>query len=73
MFALTTGYGGESTTDNRSAGFSEARAHGPACLRAESSARMDTRWLRPDLRGPIDQPNNVHSQNGLVDLERTNS
>jgi outer membrane receptor protein involved in Fe transport len=27
--------------------------------------------IAPDLRGPIDQPSNVHAQNGLVEIERT--
>jgi outer membrane receptor protein involved in Fe transport len=27
--------------------------------------------IAPDLRGPIDQPSNVHAQNGLVEVDRT--
>jgi outer membrane receptor protein involved in Fe transport len=70
MFALTTGYGGESTTDN---GVLASLKHGPwAGLLAGGILGTDGYTLvAPDLRGPIDQPNNVHSQNGLVDLERT--
>jgi outer membrane receptor protein involved in Fe transport len=70
MFALTTGYGGESTTDN---GVLGSLKHGPwAGLVAGGILGTDGYTLvAPNLRGPIDQPNNVHSQNGLVDLERT--
>ena len=27
--------------------------------------------IAPDLRGPIDQPSNVHAQNGLAEIDRT--
>ena len=69
-FALTTGYGGESTTEN---GALASLKRGPwGALFAGGILGTDGYTLiAPDLRGPIDQPNNVHSQNGLVDLERT--
>lgn len=70
LFALTTGYGGESTTEN---GVLASLKRGPwGGLFAGGIVGTDGYILTaPDLRGPIDQPNNVHSQNGLVDLERS--
>ena len=70
VFALTTGYGSESTTDN---GVLASLKRGPwAGLLAGGILGTDGYTLvAPDLRGPIDQPGNVHAQNGLVDLERT--
>jgi len=70
LFALTTGYGSESTTDN---GLLASLKRGPwAGLIAGGILGTDGYTLvAPNLRGPIDQPNNVHSQNGLIDLERT--
>lgn len=69
-FALTTGYGSESTTAN---GLLASLKRGPwAGLLAGGILSTDGYTLvAPNLRGPIDQPNNVHAQNGLVDLERT--
>lgn len=69
-FALTTGYGSEATTDN---GMLASLKRGPwAGLLAGGILSTDGYTLiAPDQRGPIDQPNNVHAQNGLVDLERT--
>src|SRR5580692_4735556 len=59
IFALTTGYGGEGTTDN---GVLASLKHGPwAGLLAGGILGTDGYTLvAPDLRGPIDQPNNVH-------------
>ncbi|WP_158752332.1 TonB-dependent receptor [Acidobacterium sp. S8] len=70
VFALTTGYGGESTTEN---GVLASLKRGPwGGLFAGGIVGTDGYILTaPDLRGPIDQANNVHSQNGLIDLERT--
>lgn len=70
LFALTTGYGSESTTANSLLG---SLKRGPwGGLIAGGILGTDGYTLvAPDLRGPIDQNNNVHSQNGLVDLERT--
>ncbi len=69
LFALTTGYGGESTTEN---GVLASLKRGPwGGLFAGGIVGTSGYILTaPDLRGPIDQPNNVHSQNGLIDLER---
>lgn len=66
---LTSGYGGESTTDN---GVLASLAHGPwGGLIAGGILGTDGyTLLAPALRGPIDQPNNVHAQNGLADIER---
>ncbi len=68
LFALTTGYGGESTTDN---GLLASLKRGSwAGLLAGGILGTDGYTLiAPDMRGPIDQPNNVQSQNGLIDLE----
>jgi outer membrane receptor protein involved in Fe transport len=70
LFALTTGYGSESTTDN---GILGSLKRGPwAGLLAAGILSTDGYTLvAPDLRGPVDQPSNVHAQNGIVDLERT--
>jgi outer membrane receptor protein involved in Fe transport len=70
LFALTTGYGSESTTAN---GVLASLKRGSwAGLLAGGILGTDGYTLiAPDMRGPIDQPNNVHSQNGMVDLEHT--
>ena len=70
LFALTTGYGSEATTAN---GMLGSLKRGPwAGLIAGGIVSTDGYTLvAPDLRGPIDQPSNVHAQNGVIDLERT--
>jgi outer membrane receptor protein involved in Fe transport len=70
FFALTTGYGSESTTANS---LLASLKRGPwGALVAGGILGTDGYTLiAPDLRGPIDQPNNVHSQNGVIDLERS--
>src|SRR5215470_3753809 len=70
IFALTTGYGSESTTAN---GLLASLKRGPwgALLSGGILGTSGYTLVAPEFRGPIDQPNNVHSQNGIVDLERT--
>lgn len=70
FFALTTGYGAESTREN---GVLASLKRGPwAGLVAGGILGTDGYTLiAPDQRGPIDKNNNVHAQNGLIDLERT--
>jgi outer membrane receptor protein involved in Fe transport len=70
LFALTTGYGSESTTANS---LLASLKHGPwgALLAGGILGTSGYTLVAPDLRGPIDQNNNVHSQNGVIDLERT--
>jgi outer membrane receptor protein involved in Fe transport len=70
LFALTTGYGSESTTANS---LLASLKRGPwGGLIAGGILGTDGYTLvAPDMRGPVDENSNVHSQNGLVDLERT--
>jgi outer membrane receptor protein involved in Fe transport len=70
LFELTTGYGGESTTDNAVLG-SLQRGPWGGLIAGGILGTDGYTLIAPDFRGPIDQPNNVHAQNGLVDLERT--
>jgi len=70
FFALTTGYGSESTTANSLLG---SLKHGPWAGLVSGGILGTSGYtlVAPDLRGPIDQNSNVHSQNGIVDLERS--
>jgi len=70
LFALTTGYGGEETTANSLLG-SVKRGPWGALVAGGILGTDGYTLVAPDLRGPIDQNSNVHSENGLVDLERT--
>jgi outer membrane receptor protein involved in Fe transport len=66
---LLSGYGGEATTDN---GVLASAGSGPyAGLFAAGLTATDGYTLvAPSVRGPIDQPSNVHAENGLVELDR---
>jgi outer membrane receptor protein involved in Fe transport len=70
LFALTTGYGSESTTANSLLG-SLKRGPWAGLVSGGILGTSGYTLVAPDLRGPIDQNSNVHSQNGLVDLERS--
>jgi outer membrane receptor protein involved in Fe transport len=70
LFALTTGYGSESTTANSVLG-SLKRGPWGALFAGGILGTSGYTLIAPDQRGPIDQNNNVHSQNAVVDLERT--
>jgi outer membrane receptor protein involved in Fe transport len=69
-FELLSGYGGESTTDEAVLG-SLKRGPWAGLITGGILGTDGYTLVTPDQRGPIDQPNNVHSQNGMIDLERT--
>lgn len=70
LFALTTGYGSENTTDNGLLG-SIKRGPWGGLLAAGILDTGGYTLVAPNLRGPVDQNSNVHSENGLVDFERS--
>lgn len=68
-FALDTSYGALETTDDSTlAAIRRGRwsAMGAAGLVATDGYTL----IAPAFRGPVDQPSNVHAQNGYLDLER---
>ncbi|GGH02851.1 TonB-dependent receptor [Silvibacterium dinghuense] len=68
-FALDTNYGAlETTDDTMLTGLRHGRwsALGAAGLVATDGYTL----VAPNLRGPVDQPSNVHAQNGYLDLDR---
>src|ERR1700689_1701792 len=66
---LTSG-GSESTLDD---GALATAKQGPWSALASGGliATDGYTLIAPDLRGPIDQPSNVHAQNGLAEIDRT--
>ncbi len=70
LFALTTGYGSETTTDNGLLG-SVKRGPWAGLLAAGILDTEGYTLVAPNLRGPVDQDSNVHAENGLIDIERT--
>jgi outer membrane receptor protein involved in Fe transport len=66
---VNTSYGGESTTDNSLLGTVK---FGPwAALASGGVLATDGYTLvAPEFRGPVDQPNNVHAQNALAEIDR---
>jgi len=66
---LFTSGGSESTLDN---GALATINHGPWSGLASAGliATDGYTLIAPDLRGPIDQPSNVHAQNGLAEIDR---
>jgi outer membrane receptor protein involved in Fe transport len=68
-FQVETSGGSESTLDDGVLG----TIHHGAWSGLASAGLIATdgyTLIAPDQRGPIDQPSNVHAQNGLVDVER---
>lgn len=66
---LTTNYGGEASTD--SAGLGTLKAGPWEGLASGGVVATDGYILvAPQFRGPIDQPNNVHAQTGLAEMDR---
>ena len=67
---ITSSGGSESTLDD---GVLGTLKHGPwsAVGSAGLIATDGYTLIAPALRGPIDQPSNVHAQNGLVEIDRT--
>ena len=68
-FQLDTSYGSLATSSNAALGsFRSGKwsALGTAGLIATDGYTL----VAPNLRGPVDQPSNVHAQNGLVEIDR---
>jgi len=66
---LTTNYGSEASTD--SAGLGTLKAGPWEGLASGGIVATDGYILvAPQFRGPIDQPNNVHAQTGLAEMDR---
>jgi len=68
-FELDTSYGSLATSNNAALGsFHSGKwsALGTAGLIATDGYTL----VAPNLRGPVDQPSNVHAQNGLVEIDR---
>lgn len=68
-FQLDTSYGSLATSNNAALGsFRSGKwsALGTAGLIATDGYTL----VAPNLRGPVDQPSNVHAQNGLVEIDR---
>jgi outer membrane cobalamin receptor len=68
-FQLNTNYAGEATTDNSALGTIKS---GPWSGLASGGVLATDGYIlvAPNLRGPIDQPSNVHAQNALAELDR---
>jgi len=68
-FQLLTNYGSEASTDT--AGLGTLKAGPWSGLASGGVVATDGYILvAPQFRGPIDQPNNVHAQTALADLDR---
>jgi outer membrane receptor protein involved in Fe transport len=66
---LTTNYGSEASTDT--AGLGTLKAGPWSALASGGVVATDGYILvAPNLRGPIDQPNNVHAQTALTEIDR---
>jgi outer membrane receptor protein involved in Fe transport len=67
-FQLSTSYGSEATTDNSLLG---ALKFGKwsGLVGSQLIATDGYVLIAPSVRGPIDQPNNVHAQNGLTEFD----
>ncbi|MBB6145658.1 outer membrane receptor protein involved in Fe transport [Silvibacterium bohemicum] len=68
-FQLDTDYGSLETSNNAALASIRAgrwSAMGTAGLIATDGYTL----VAPNLRGPVDQPSNVHAQNGLVEIDR---
>ncbi|MGC1360198.1 MAG: TonB-dependent receptor [Silvibacterium sp.] len=68
-FQLKTSYGSEATTDN-SALASFASRDWSGMMSGGFIATDGYTLVAPEFRGPIDQPSNVHAQNGLAEVDR---
>ncbi len=68
-FQIDTSYGSLETSSNAAMGSFDAgrwSGLGTAGLIATDGYTL----VAPNLRGPVDQPSNVHAQNGLVEIDR---
>lgn len=68
-FELSSSYGSEATTYTTLFG-SFARSRWSGMLGSTVIGTDGYTLIAPEFRGPIDQPSNVHAQNGLVELDR---
>jgi outer membrane receptor protein involved in Fe transport len=69
QLTLLSGYGGEATTQDGVLGSATRGAYG-GLFAAGLTATDGYTLVAPSVRGPIDQPSNVHAENGLVELDR---
>ena len=68
-FQLSTSYGSEATSDNSALGMLKL-GKWSGLLSGQVIATDGYILVAPNLRGPIDQPNNVHGQNALTEFDR---
>ena len=67
-FQLSTSYGSEATTDNSLLGFLKL-GKWSGLVSGQVLGTDGYILIAPNVRGPIDQPNNVHAQNGLTEFD----
>ncbi len=68
-FQLSTSYGSEATSDNSALGMLKL-GKWSGLVSGQVLATDGYILVAPNLRGPIDQPNNVHGQNALTEFDR---
>ena len=68
-FQLSTSYGSEATSDNSLLGVLKL-GKWSGLASAQVLATDGYILVAPSARGPIDQPSNVHAQNGLTEFDR---
>ena len=66
---LSSSYGSEATTDDSALG-TFVKSAWAGMLGSEVIATDGYTLVAPEFRGPIDQPSNVHAQNGLLEVDR---
>jgi outer membrane receptor protein involved in Fe transport len=67
-FQLSTSYGSEATSDNSALGMLKL-GKWSGLVSGQVVATDGYILVAPNLRGPIDQPNNVHGQNALTEFD----
>jgi outer membrane receptor protein involved in Fe transport len=67
---LSSSYGGQETTDNALLG-TATRGQWSGLASGGILATDGYTLIAPNLRGPVDQPSNVHGQNALAELDHT--
>ena len=67
-FQLSTSYGSEATSDNSALGMLKL-GKWSGLVSGQVLATDGYVLIAPNLRGPIDQPNNVHGQNALTEFD----
>ena len=68
-FQISTSYGSEATSDNSLLGVLKL-GKWSGLAGAQVLATDGYILVAPSARGPIDQPSNVHAQNGLTEFDR---